>query len=56
MNLPAANGGVSRKRCIRLRGSFCKEIINCRVYYHLIVSVTNANRPKAPPPKARKGV
>jgi transposase-like protein len=27
MNLPALKGGVSCKRCMSLRGSFCKEII-----------------------------
>jgi hypothetical protein len=34
MNLLAPKGEVSRKRYISLRGSFCKEIIHCGVYYH----------------------
>jgi hypothetical protein len=46
MNLPALKGGVSCRRCIVLRGSFCKEIINCGGLLPFFVSVTGFNRPK----------
>jgi hypothetical protein len=59
MNLPALKGGVSCKRCIVLRGSFCKEIINCGGLLPFFVGVTNSNRPEGrgirPPRRIKKG-
>jgi hypothetical protein len=46
MNLPAPRGGVSRKRYIVYEVRSVKKFIDCGVYYHLFVGVTNSNRPK----------
>jgi hypothetical protein len=46
MSLPAASGGVSCKRCLIDEARSVRKFINCGVYYHFIVNITESNRRK----------